>query len=122
LLLDQARQDVDRHSEALEQALNQSLKDKQLKLQHLSDFLARATPLQVIKPFRERLRGLEAQLQAYHPHGPLKRGYAIVTQKKTGKILRTSMGVELGDVLNIQLEKGSLESEVSKMMDETDQN
>ena len=96
-LIDEARQDLDRHTENLQSALNQSLKDQQLKLQHLSDFLARATPLQMIKPFHEKLKGLEAQLQAYHPHGPLKRrGYAIVTQQKTGNILRAVRGLEVG--------------------------
>src|ERR1019366_6463161 len=105
-LIAEARQDVDRHFEALQESLGQSLKDKQLKLQHLSDFLARATPLQLIKPFYEKLKGLEGQLNAYHPHGPLKRGYAIVTQKKTGKIIRSLKGVEIGDGLSIRLEKG----------------
>ena len=121
-LIAEARQDVDRHFEALQESLGQSLKDQQLKLQHLSDFLARATPLQLIKPFHEKLRGLEAQLNAYHPHGPLKRGYAIVTQKKTGKILRSPKGVEIGDGLSIRLEKGSLESDVSKVLDEPEKN
>jgi exodeoxyribonuclease VII large subunit len=111
-LIAEARQDLDRRMETLQGALNQSLKDEQLKLQHLADFLARATPLQLIKPFRERVKGLEAQLQAYHPHGPLKRGYAIVTEKKSGKILRSAEGIKKGDRLAIQLGKGSLDSEV----------
>ncbi len=112
LLLDQARQDLDRRMEDLQQALRQSLQDKQLQLQRLSDFLARATPLQMMKPFREKLKGLEAQLQAYHPRGPLKRGYAIVTLKESGSILRDSAQVEKGDRLTIQVKKGKVESEV----------
>jgi exonuclease VII large subunit len=117
-LIAEARQDLDRHTENLESALNQSLKDQQLKLQHLSDFLARATPLQAIKPYRERLKGLEAQLQAYHPHGPLKRGYAIVSRLETGEILRSPQGLKKGDRLGIQLQKGSLESEVSGLKED----
>jgi exodeoxyribonuclease VII large subunit len=69
-------------------------------------------PLQTIRPFREKLRGLEAQLQAYHPHGPLKRGYAIVTDRKSGKILRSAKELNQGDCLSIQLQKGRVESEV----------
>jgi exodeoxyribonuclease VII large subunit len=111
-LIAEARQNVDRYFEGLQEALGQSLKDKQLQLQHLGDFLARATPLLAIKPYREKLKGLEAQLQAYHPHGPLKRGYAIVSRKKTGHILRTAKGLEKGEILAIQLEKGRVESEV----------
>lgn len=112
LLLDQARQDLDRRMDDLQEALRQSLQDKQLQLQRLSDFLARATPLQMVKPLRERLKSMEAQLQAYHPHGPLKRGYAIVTEKKSGFILRDTAQVKKGDRLLIQVQKGHLESEI----------
>jgi len=112
LLLDQARQDLDYRTDDLETALENLLKDKQLRLQRMGDFLSRVTPLQTIKPYQEKLRGLEAQLQAYHPHGPLKRGYAIVMDKKNGKILRSSKGLNQGDRLMIQLQKGRLESEV----------
>lgn len=111
-LIAEARQDLDRLSQSLEDSLDQSLKDKQLKLQHLADFLSRATPLQAIKPLREKVKGLEAQLQAYHPHGPLKRGYAIVSEKGTGKILRDAKDVSKGDRLRVQLQNGELESEV----------
>ncbi len=112
LLLDQARQDLDRRMDDLQEALRNSLQDKQLQLQRLSDFLARATPLQVMKPFREKLKGLEAQLQAYHPHGPLKRGYAIVTEKESGSIVRDAAQVKKGDRLMIRVKKGRVESEV----------
>lgn len=112
LLLDQARQDLDYRTEALKDALQNAWKDKQLQVRRLSDFLARATPLQAVHPLRERLKGLEAQLQAYHPHGPLKRGYAIVTRRKTGEILRSPKGLQKGEVLDIRLQKGSVESEV----------
>lgn len=112
LLLDQARQDLDYRTEALKDALQNAWKDKQLQVRRLSDFLARATPLQSVHPLRERLKGLEAQLQAYHPHGPLKRGYAIVTRQKTGEILWSPQGLQKGEVLDIRLQKGSVESEV----------
>lgn len=112
LLLDQARQDLDYRTDDLKTALENLLKDKQISLQRMGDFLSRVTPLQTIKPYQERLRGLEAQLQAYHPHGPLKRGYAIVTDKKSGKILRDSKGLVKGEHLMIQLQKGRVESEV----------
>lgn len=120
LLLDQARQDLDYRTDDLKTALENLLKDKQLRLQRMGDFLSRVTPLQTIKPYQERLRGLEAQLQAYHPHGPLKRGYAIVTEKKSGKILRTPQGLVKGEHLMIQLQKGRVESEVVSTDDENE--
>jgi len=120
LLLDQARQDLDYRSEGLRDALADLLKDNQSKVQRLSDFLSRTTPLTLVKPLRERLKGLEAQLQAYHPHGPLKRGYAIVSEKKSGKILRDAKEVAKGDRLRVQLKDGELESEVISTPGEKD--
>jgi exodeoxyribonuclease VII large subunit len=120
LLLDQARQDLDYRTDDLKTALENLLKDKQLRLQRMGDFLSRVTPLQTIKPYQERLRGLEAQLQAYHPHGPLKRGYAIVSDKKSGRILRDSKGLVKGEHLMIQLQKGRVESEVVSTEDENE--
>ena len=112
LLLDQARQDLDYRTDDLKTALENILKDKQLRLQRMGDFLSQVNPLQTIRPYQEKLKGLEAQLQAYHPHGPLKRGYAIVSDKKSGKILRAAKDLNKGDHLLIQLQKGRLESEV----------
>jgi exodeoxyribonuclease VII large subunit len=120
-LLDQARQEIDLNLENLKDALEQKLKDRQLKLDHLAGFLSRFTPLQLMKPLREKLKGLEAGLQAYHPHAPLKRGYAIVKRKDTGKILRSAKDVVKGDRLIIELQKGSLESQVVSSEPETDQ-
>jgi exodeoxyribonuclease VII large subunit len=114
-LIAEVRQNLDRKTEDLQEALRQSLQEGKLHLQRFTDFLARSTPLQAVKPFREKLHGLEAQLQAYHPYGPLKRGYAVVSLKKTGEILRSPKGLKKGDRLGIQLQQGALESEVSTM-------
>ncbi|HVM32755.1 MAG TPA: exodeoxyribonuclease VII large subunit [bacterium] len=112
LLLDQARQSLDFQSEKLRAGLETLMKDRAAELERLTGFLARTTPLQRLKPLRARLDGLEAQLKAYHPHGPLKRGYAIVTNKKTGKILRSPDEVKKGERLVIEVQKGKLESQV----------
>ncbi len=114
VLLDQARQNLDYKTQELQDALQTALEGKRQDFQRLADFLTRTTPLQRIKPLQERLKGLEAQLQAYHPYGPLKRGYAIVRDKKTGNILRDADKTKAGDRLEIQLQKGILESEVVK--------
>ncbi len=47
------------------------------------------------------------------PRETLKRGFSIVTDKKTGKILRTTEGVNLEDSLKITLYKGSLDTMVT---------
>ncbi|HVZ80859.1 MAG TPA: exodeoxyribonuclease VII large subunit [bacterium] len=119
-LMAEARQDLDRLAEDLEEGLLQNLQDQKLKLQRFSDFLARVTPMSQVQPYREKLKGLAAQLQAYHPHGPLKRGYAIVSEGSTGKILRDARQVAQGDRLHVQLGTGSLESEVLRIEDPSD--
>jgi exodeoxyribonuclease VII large subunit len=118
LLLDQARQELDYRSGELQDALLNLLKDNQLRVQRNADFLSRANPLMLVKPYAEKLKGLNAQLEAYHPHGPLKRGYAIVTDKKSGAILRNAKTVSKGDRVIVQLQKGKLESEVVSTEDE----
>jgi exodeoxyribonuclease VII large subunit len=112
LLLDQARQDLDYRTQDLKDALETLFKDQSIRLVRSTELLSRFTPIHQLRPYQEKLRGLEAQLQAYHPHGPLKRGYAIVTQKGTGAILRSPKGLKKGDELLIQLQKGTVESEV----------
>lgn len=120
LLLDQAKQNLDYRTEELRAALEDKLKDQQLRLRRSTELLSRINPLQRLKPYQEKLKGLEAQLLAYHPHGPLKRGYAIVTRKGTGEILRSSRKLKVGDQLEIQLQKGRVESEVVSTQDETE--
>jgi exodeoxyribonuclease VII large subunit len=112
LLLDQARQDVDNQTESLKEALFRLLQDRKLEFRRMEDFLIRSNPIQRLKPYVERLKGLEARLGAYHPYAPLKRGYAVVTRKKTGYILKSPKGVQKGERLGIRLWKGFLESEV----------
>ncbi len=47
------------------------------------------------------------------PQETLRRGFAIVENKKTGKILRTTKGVSLQDTLNITLYQGKLDATVT---------
>ncbi len=120
LLLDQAKQNLDYRAEELKSALEDQLKEQESRLRRSIELLSRINPLQRLKPFQEKLKGLEAQLMAYHPRGPLKRGYAIVTRKGTGDILRSSQKLKKGERLEIELQKGRVESEVVSTQDETE--
>ena len=113
LLLNQARQDVDTQAESLKESLSRLLRDRKLGLGRMGDFLIRSNPLVQLRPYKEMLKGLEGRLEAYHPYAPLKRGYAVVTRKKTGEILKSSKEVQKGEKLGIRLWKGSLESQVT---------
>ena len=59
--------------------------------------------------FKPRL----AQLRTLSPLSTLARGFAIV-QKKDGKLVRKETDVKTGDLLQIRLEKDSLQAEVKK--------
>jgi exodeoxyribonuclease VII large subunit len=59
--------------------------------------------------FKPRL----AQLRTLSPLSTLARGFAIV-QKSDGKLVRKSTEVKTGDLLQIRLEKDSLQAEVKK--------
>jgi len=63
---------------------------------------------------RHRLSLLANLLESRSPLEVLKRGYAVVIQRKTGKALTSTQPVDLGDDLHIRLHQGSLEAEVKE--------
>jgi exonuclease VII large subunit len=46
----------------------------------------------------------------------MERGYALVTVKNTGKILRDATAVETGDSIAVRLLHGSLEAQVREVI------
>ncbi|MBF0481996.1 MAG: exodeoxyribonuclease VII large subunit [Desulfovibrionaceae bacterium] len=56
---------------------------------------------------------LEARLTALNPHGPLARGYSLVTVSRTGKLLRGPAEVEPGDALAIDAKHGRVTAVVA---------
>ncbi|MGM0596267.1 MAG: exodeoxyribonuclease VII large subunit [Myxococcota bacterium] len=65
----------------------------------------------VLASNREKLKLHKSTLSALSPDSVLKRGYALVTDKK-GKILLKSREANSGDQLNVRLAEGNLEVEV----------
>ncbi|MEM5947817.1 exodeoxyribonuclease VII large subunit [Spirochaetia bacterium 38H-sp] len=61
-----------------------------------------------LKDIRHRLQIASAGLSASSPDAILKRGYAIVRDKKTGKILRMASETEKGNILDIMLYRGNI--------------
>jgi exodeoxyribonuclease VII large subunit len=58
----------------------------------------------------ERLKGLAGKLNSLSPLGVLSRGYAVVS--KDGRALIDSSSVEVGDSVEIRLQKGKLTAKV----------
>jgi exodeoxyribonuclease VII large subunit len=61
---------------------------------------------------RQDMRRLSSQLKALSPLAVLDRGFSI-TRLKSGAIVRDATGVGVGEVLQTQVARGTLESKVT---------
>ena len=68
--------------------------------------------------FRHRLELSRRELQANSPLGILAKGYAVVTNRRTGSVVRAASENKVGDGLGIRLHRGGLETEVKELLDE----
>jgi exodeoxyribonuclease VII large subunit len=93
----QRLQDGFQHCDELTQRLNLSIKNQ----------------LQI---HQQKLLGLSRTLQAISPLASLARGYAIVSDAASKKILSNSKDVKLGQEIITQLAKGELLCEVKKLL------
>ncbi len=93
----QRLQDSFQHCDELAQRLNLSIKSQ-------------------LHRHEQKLSGLSRTLQAVSPLGSLARGYAIVRDATSQKILRNSKRVKLGQEITTKLAKGELLCEVKKQL------
>lgn len=93
----QRLQDSFQHCDELAQRLNLSIKSQ-------------------LHRHEQKLSGLSRTLQAVSPLGSLARGYAIVRDVTSQKILRNSKRVKLGQEITTKLAKGELLCEVKKQL------
>lgn len=132
------RQDLERHLDQLEQRLAQQVRNRlelmqlrlqalqrrlkgpderirlqQQELQRLVSRLRQALQLRLGEK-SQRLAFLSGRLDALSPLKVLGRGYAIAKLQKTGEILRDSAQVQLGDLIGLRLEKGTVAAVVAK--------
>lgn len=63
-----------------------------------------------------RLQGVEGRLANLNPAATLARGYAIVTEAKTGQIISSVAGRAVGDDVNIQFGDGSVGATVKRKL------
>ncbi|MBS3953949.1 MAG: exodeoxyribonuclease VII large subunit [Methylomicrobium sp.] len=67
----------------------------------------------------QRLVQAGQNLHAYSPLATLNRGYALVTEIKTGKLISSSTQLKEGDRIHTRLAEGSLISEVKQLSGKT---
>ena len=61
---------------------------------------------------KTRTQSLLERLNSLNPNDVLRRGFAIVQNKKNDKIIQDSNDIKSGDLVNITLNKGNLDAEV----------
>lgn len=71
--------------------------------------------LLVLQQRQERLQSLAARLHAISPLQTLNRGYALALNQD-GQVLRTTVGVQAGDALQVRLSQGTLDCRVEKVL------
>lgn len=68
-----------------------------------------------IHHLREKMQGLSRELHAVSPLATLGRGYAIITQSESGKLITSTSDAAVGDTLEARLADGSLLCRVEKI-------
>lgn len=133
-VLEQSRQRLDEACADLDRCGRAIVEERARALKALATALRLAHPRSRIRPARERLKGMsvalvrslrvhlrdlgrslegaKARLDAYHPLSPLKRGYAVVTRERDGRILRDAAEAPPGERLRIRLHRGELGAKV----------
>jgi exodeoxyribonuclease VII large subunit len=91
---------------------------QQLRLQeqHLSELAARLRVAveRRIGESRHKLSVLAAALQTVSPLATLERGYALVTEKNTGKIIDDTAQLEIDQIIAGRLARGTFEALIKK--------
>lgn len=87
---------------------------QQLRLQQLCVHLEQVMT-GIVEQKNHELALLSGRLQTLSPLVVLSRGYAIVKQKKTGKIIHTAEQLKLGDQLQIDLASGEVAATVTQI-------
>lgn len=68
----------------------------------------------------ERASGLKLRLDALSPYDTLRRGYAIVQRRDDHSVVSTHTQVDAGDTLDITLDSGMIEAEVTTARSDND--
>jgi exodeoxyribonuclease VII large subunit len=69
-------------------------------------------PEQIIEKNKWKVEKLESQLRLLNPHTIMSRGYSIVRNLKTKKVVKKAADVRMGDELLIELSKGKIKAKV----------
>lgn len=98
-------------TENLEERFRQVMQPSQLRLDDAKEGLLRAMQERLTHE-KHRVEMLKATLTAHSPKKIMAKGYAVVTDRRTGKIVRSSKDSSIGSKIDIRLHTGALGAEV----------
>ncbi len=90
------------------------LRRVQREMQHLDEQNSRLNIAQAhyLDMMRAKLKGVNRRLDALNPEAVLARGYAIVTDKARGKVLRSVSEADEGVAIKIRVKDGEFDAEI----------
>ncbi len=109
--LEEVRRHIERLGQRLHHAGRGRIDDARYQLDRLKDRLNQSI-LRDLEAKRFKLGRAAASLEALSPLGVLARGYSVTTRDGHGDLLRASNEVAPGDLIQTRLASGSLVSEV----------
>jgi exonuclease VII large subunit len=69
---------------------------------------------------QQRFAYLDGALRAFNPRAALARGYSIIRSSTTGRALNSSVGVVVGEHLEVVLAEGGLDVVVEQVQEHTE--
>lgn len=105
--------------ENLKRNFNLILKNYLLRLDESKDLLNRSI-IDLIKSTKHRIELVTNIITSNSPLTILKKGYAAVTLKKTGKILKEARNAAINDKIDVKLYRGSLGAEIKEIIKDED--
>ena len=101
--------------ENLERNFSLIVKNYLLRLDESREVLSRSVK-DLVKSAEHRVELVSNKLNANSPLTILKKGYAAVTLKRTGKILKDARNARIDDKINVKLCRGGLGAEIKEII------
>jgi exodeoxyribonuclease VII large subunit len=91
-----------------------------VRVDELADRIQLGSKRDILQAF-ESLESLKNSLRFVGPRDTLERGYSIVENSKSGKVVTSTSDVSLGDEVKITVSNGAFEGEVNRVIEDLDE-
>ena len=111
-LIESASQRLDDYTEEFDQAMQQVLETKRLKLDGLKRQLGAMSPQVRINHLKEKLKSLTSHLKSIDPKNLLTKGYSILFRENSASAIVSSKDLHLDDKIRIRLQDGVVKATI----------